>query len=110
MAGDHLRKLRELPAGNLDAGKLGPALEPFADLAEHACVDPLDSYVVDQCERFGADADQVVYTHRDTVDADRVEASGLLCDDQLAADAVGAERDSSFAIQAEYAREVPRAE
>ena len=57
-------------------------------------VGPLDRDVVEQRERLGADADQVVDVHRDAVDPDRVEAPRLLGDDHLRADAVGGERDA----------------
>ena len=49
----------------------------------------LDREVVDQRDRLGADADDVVDVHRDAVDADGVEPVGLLGDDQLRADPVG---------------------
>ena len=63
----------------------------------------LDRDVVQQRDRLGADADQVVDVHRDAVDPDRVEAPRLLGDDHLRADAVGRQRDPD--VRREHARQ-----
>ena len=48
-----------------------------------------DRDVVEEEQRLGALADDVVDAHRDEVDADGVEAAGGLGDERLGADAVG---------------------
>ena len=93
MAADQLRHDGELAARDLHPGELGPAFEAAGDLLECAAVDALDRDVVEHGDRLGADADDVVDIHRDAVDADAVEPPELLGEDQLRADAVGAQRD-----------------
>ena len=91
MAADQLGQHRELAAGDLHARGLGADLQARRrSRAERLRVGLLDGEVVEQRDRLGADADEVVDVHRDAVDADRVEAAGLLGDDELGADAVGA--------------------
>ncbi len=52
-------------------------------------VEPSDGHVVEEEERFGAAADDVVGAHRDEVDADRVVASERRRDRRLGPDPVG---------------------
>ena len=87
-----------------------PARRPSPIAASIARVGLLDGDVVDHRDRLGADADQVVDVHRDAVDADRVEALRLLGDDQLGADAVGADRDRGAVVQRQHACVVAGAE
>ena len=103
MAADELGQHRELAAGDLDAGGLGAHLQALRDLRERGRVGLLDGEVVEHRDRLGADADEVVDVHRDAVDADRVEATGLLGDDELGADAVGAQRDRQVLRDAQHA-------
>ena len=69
-------------------------LQALRDPRERVRVGLLDGEVVEQRDRLGADADDVVDVHRDAVDADRLEPVGLLGDDELRADAVGRQRDA----------------
>ncbi len=94
MPADHLGEHRELAARDLDPGELGAGSKPARDLLEHGGIRALDRDVVEQRDRLGADAHDVVDVHRDAVDPDRVEASQLLGEDQLGADAVGRHRDT----------------
>ena len=110
MAADELGQHRELAARDLDAGLLGARLQALGDLRERGRVGLLDGEVVEHRDRLGADADEVVDVHRDAVDADRVQAPGLLGDDELGADAVGAQRDRQVVGDAQHAGVVPRAE
>ena len=82
------------PPGISTPAGLGARRRPSAMRAEPVGVGLLDGEVVEQRDRLGADADDVVDVHRDAVDADRLEAVGLLGDDELGADAVGGERDA----------------
>ena len=93
-ARDDVADLRDLAAGDLDAGLLGAGAEALADLAADLGRRLAAEDEVDQRDRLGADADQVVHVHRDAVDPDRVEAPELFGDDHLRADAVGAEGDA----------------
>ena len=81
------------PPGISTPASSAPRLSPTPICAHHLGVGLLDGQVVEQRDRLGADADDVVDVHRDAVDPDGVVAAGLLGDDQLRADAVGAERD-----------------
>ena len=110
VAADELGQDRELAAGDLDAGLLGAGLQALGDLRERGGVGLLDGEVVEHRDRLGADADEVVDVHRDAVDADRVQAPGLLGDDELGADAVGAQRDRQVGRDAQHAGVVPGAE
>ena len=95
MAADQLGQHRQLAAGDLDAGRLGAGLQaPARSRASALGVGLLDGEVVEQRDRLGADADDVVDVHRDAVDADGLEPAGLLGDDELRADAVGRQRDA----------------
>ena len=51
-----------------------PARRPTGDVAQHLRLGVLDREVVEQRDRLGADADEVVHVHRDAVDPDGVEA------------------------------------
>ena len=90
MAADQLGEDRELAAGDLDAGGLGADAQPLGDARQPLGIGLLDGQVVEHRDRLGADADEVVDVHRHAVDADRLQAIGLLGDDELGADAVGA--------------------
>ena len=91
--GEHLADLRDLAAGDGDAGQLRAEEQPAGHLVEHALVDPVGGDVVEQRERHRADADQVVDVVRHAVDADRLPAAGLLGQHDLGAHAVGGQRD-----------------
>ena len=108
MAADHLRQLADLAARVLDPGRFGPDPQPDGDLAQQLGVGVLDREVVEQGERFGADADQVVDVHRHAVDPDRVETLRLLGDDHLGADAVSRERHTESRGDLDHARVMAR--
>ena len=72
VAADQLGQHRELAARDLHLGLLGAFLEADGDRAQHGRVGLLDRDVVDEGDRIGADADQVVDVHRDAVDPDGV--------------------------------------
>ena len=95
------------PPGISTPASLGARAQADRDLAQHLGVGLLDGDVVEQRERLGPDADEVVDVHRDAVDPDRVEAAGLLGDDHLRADAVGGERDPEPGRDPQHARVVP---
>ena len=103
VAADELGQHGELAAGDLDARALGAGLQALGDLRERGRVGLLDGEVVEHRDRLGADADEVVDVHRDAVDADRAQAPGLLGDDELGADAVGAQRDRQVVGDAQHA-------
>src|SRR5437667_12170040 len=67
-----------LPADDRDVRHLRSPVEPDADLASHLAVVRLDRDIVDEGDRLGADADNVVHVHRDAVDPNRVPAAHLL--------------------------------
>ena len=106
VAAHELGELRELAAGNLDAGRLGAGAQPLGDRGEHLGLGCLDGDVVEQGDRLGPDADQVVRVHGDAVDPDGVVALEGLGDDDLGADAVGGEREAGGLAQCEHARVV----
>ena len=108
MAADQLRQHRDLAAGDLHPGQLGAALESLGDRLHRLRVRLLDRQVVEHRDRLGADADDVVDVHGDAVDADRVEPPGRLGDQQLRADAVGADRDPEVRRHLEHGGEVAR--
>ena len=91
---DDVADLGDLASRDLDPRLLGAGAETLADLAADLgrCLAAEDE--VDEGDRLGADADQVVHVHRDQVDADRLEAAELLGDDHLGPHAVGAEGDA----------------
>ena len=68
---------------------LGHAVDELLDVVG---VELADGDVVEEEERLGALAHEVVDAHGDEVDADRVEAAGGLGDERLGADAVGGRR------------------
>ena len=65
---------------------VGDALDQLLDVIG---VEPADGDVVEEEQRLGALADEVVDAHRHQVDADRLEPAGALRDERLRADAVG---------------------
>ena len=107
MAANQLRELRELSAGDLHAGGLGPGLQPDRQLEQHGGVGLLDREVVHERERLGAHADEVVDVHRHAVDPHGVEAPRLLGDDHLRAHAVRAQGDTEVRTDLQDARVVP---
>ena len=66
----------------------------------------LDGQVVEHRDRLRTDADEVVDVHGDAVDAHRLEAIGLLGDDDLRAHAVGGDRDPEVGRHAQHGRVV----
>ena len=64
-------------------------LQPERDVRQRLRIGPLDGQVVEHRDGLGADADEVVDVHSDAVDPHRLEAIGLLGDDDLRAHAVG---------------------
>src|SRR5919109_24414 len=107
---DHPRALDDADAaagqvelvGLQDAGMLGrlatdqgsarlpaPGRHAADELGDPDRVEAPDGDVIEECERLGAGAHDVVRAHRDKVDADGVEASDRRRDDGLGADAVG---------------------
>ncbi len=101
---DDVADLGDLAAGNLDPGQLGAAAQPDADRAAELGISGRAEDEVDEGDRLGADADEVVDVHRDAVDADRLEAPELLGDDHLRPDPVGAEGDPGFVVEPQDAR------
>ena len=95
------------PPGISTPAASAPTLQPEGDLAQQLGIGGLDGEVVEQRQRLGADADQVVDVHRHAVDPDRVEAPRLLGDDHLGADAVGGQRDPEAGRDPQHARVVP---
>ena len=84
-----------------------PARRPSASSASSSGSARLDGEVVEQRQRLGPDADQVVDVHGHAVDPDRVEAPRLLGDDHLGADAVGGQRDAEVGSDPDDAGVVP---
>ena len=78
MAADQLGEHGELAAGDLDVRALRRRPSGPGRCAPGRRVGLLDGEVVDHRDRLGADADDVVDVHRDAVDADGLEAVGLL--------------------------------
>ncbi len=93
-AADDIAQLRDLAAGDRDAGLPCPLGETDRDTVEHRRIGPLDGDVIDQRQRLRADAEQIVDIHRDAVDADRVVFAHHLGDDGFRADPVGADAQS----------------
>ena len=110
VAADQLRQHRDLAAGDLHARGLGARLQADADRPHDLGVGALDGQVVEHGDRLGADADDVVDVHRDAVDPDGVVAAGLLRDDQLRADAVGADGDAEVGRDLQHRGVVARAQ
>ena len=106
VAADELGQDGELAAGDLDVRRLRADPQPLGDPRERVRVGLLDGEVVEHRDRLGADADDVVDVHRDAVDPDRLEAVGLLGDDDLRADAVRRHRDPEVVGDAQHARVV----
>ena len=102
MAADELGQDGELAAGDLDARGLRADLQPEGDARERLGVGLLDGQVVEHRDRLGADADEVVDVHGDAVDAHRLQAIGLLGDDDLRAHAVGRHRDAEVRRHAQH--------
>ena len=70
---DDVADLGDLAAGDLDPGELGAPAQTLPDRPQMLGVGGGAEDEVDQRDRLGADADQVVDVHRDAVDADRLE-------------------------------------
>ncbi len=105
-AGDDVADLGDLAARDLDPGDLGTAPEALPDRAAQLRVGGRAEDEVDQGDRLGADADQIVDVHRDAVDPDRLEPPEPFGDDHLRADPVGPEGDPGRRVDAEDARVV----
>ena len=69
---DHLGDLRQLPAGNGDVRLLRPLVQPLAQFLQETCLWHLHRQIIDQGQRSGADAQDIVGVHRHAVDADGV--------------------------------------
>ena len=87
------------------AAALGDALDELLDLVG---VELADRDVVEEEQRLGALAHDVVDAHRDEVDADRVEAAGGLGDQRLGADAVGRRHEHRVAVAVRGRRRTAR--
>ena len=74
---------------------LGHALDELLDVVG---VELADRDVVEEEQRLGALADDVVDAHGHEVDADGVEATGGLGDERLGADAVGGRHEHRVAV------------
>ena len=85
--------MRKLASRDLNSGLLGSVAQTFSYFSEYYRVCKLDGYVVDHRNWGGADADQIVDTHRHAVDSDLAVAVRLLGDDQLGADSIGTKGD-----------------
>ena len=81
---------------------LGHALDQLLDVVG---VELADGDVVEEEERLGALAHQVVDAHGHEVDADRVEAAGRLGDERLGADPVGGGDEHRVAVAVPRERE-----
>ena len=77
------------------AAALGHALDELLDVVG---VELADRDVVEEEQRLGALADEVVDAHGHEVDADGVEAAGGLGDQRLGADAVGGRHEHRVAV------------
>ena len=75
-----------------------PAATPADELGDLLRVEPPDRDVVEEEQRLGAAADDVVGAHRDEVEADRVVAAERRGDRGLRADAVGRRDEDRLAI------------
>ena len=106
MPAQQLGDLGQLAARDLDAGRLGSRPQAPGDPLQHRRVGALDRQVVEQGQRLGAHAHQVVHVHGHAVDADRVEAPGLLGHDHLRAHAVRAQRDAQVGRHLQHRRVV----
>ena len=99
LAGLHgARVLGHLAADQRAAGlaaALGHALDELLDVVG---VEPADGDVVEEEERLGALADEVVDAHGHEVDADGVEATGGLGHQRLGADTVGRRHEHRLAV------------
>ena len=67
------RVLGRLPADERGPGLAAAGRDPADELGDADRVEPADRDVVEEGERLGAGAHDVVGAHRDEVDADRVE-------------------------------------
>lgn len=103
---DHLSDLRDLATGDGHAGLPSALVEPPAQFREHVRLQDLHRDVVDDGERLGADAENVVHIHRDAVDPDGIVPSHHLGDEQLGSDAVSRDRQTQPTPQIEDVREV----
>ena len=86
------------------AAAVGHALDELLDVVG---VELADRDVVEEEQRLGALAHEVVDAHRHQVDADRVEAAGGLGDQRLRADAVGGRHEHGVAVAVLREREQP---
>ena len=94
------------PPGTSTPASAAPRARPAAIWREHLRVGVLDGQVVDQRDRLGADADDVVDVHRHAVDPDRVEAARLLGHDHLRAGGVGPDGDAEVVGHLQHRRVV----
>ena len=86
-------------AADEGAARLAAAGRDAADeLGDLGRIELADGDVVEERERLGAGADDVVDAHRDEVDADRVEAPDRRRDRGLGADAVGRGDEQRLAV------------
>ncbi len=101
----HARMLRRLAAEQRAAGApaaLRNARHDRGDLVGH---EPADGHVVEEEQRLGARAHDVVGAHRDQVDADRVQAPGHPRHLELGPDAVGGGGEEAILRDPEQPRE-----
>ena len=88
-AGVHARHLGGLAADERAPASAQPAAMPSITRAAASTVEPAGGEVVEEEQRLGALADQVVDAHRHEVDADGVEPAGVDREPELGADPVG---------------------
>ena len=108
MPSDQLGELGELSPGDLHARLLGAGAQATGDRLAHLRVGALDREVVEQRDRLGADAHEIVDVHGHAVDPHGVVALARLGDDHLRADAVGADREPEVRGDLDHAGEVAR--
>ena len=92
------RVLGRLAADQRRAGLAAAGRDAADELGDADRVEPADRDVVEEGERLGAGAHDVVGAHRDEVDADRVEPADRGGDRRLRADAVGRGDEQRLAI------------
>ena len=103
--GHHAGMFGGLASEERAPGPSAPLGDALDDRGDPLGDDPADRQVVEEEQRLGAGAHDVVGAHRDEIDPDRVEAAGAPRDLQLRPDAVGGGGEQRVVARAEQPRE-----
>ena len=94
----HARHFRRLPADQRAARAFAAQRDAFDDARGLIDLQLAGGEIVEEEQRLRALADQIVHAHRDKVDADGVNVSGVDGDAQLGPHAVGCRNEDRIAV------------